>query len=314
MNTIMTRSGSLLSRLPPVRGSYTADTPLAPNTWFRVGGPAEVLFRPVDADDLADFLKNRPKDVPLTILGASSNVLVRDGGIAGVVIRLGKGFTHITALDSHEVKAGAAALDAAVARQAAKENIAGLEFLVGIPGSIGGALRMNAGSYGREIKDVLISAEALSFDGKPVSLNLDDMKFAYRQCGAPAELIFTAAHLRGAAGAREDIEARMDEIDESRQNTQPIRTRTGGSTFKNPPGKKAWQLIDLAGCRGLVRGDAQVSEQHCNFLINRGQATAADLEDLGESVRARVEDNSGICLEWEIKRLGERGLIQGGGA
>ncbi|MDR3498152.1 MAG: UDP-N-acetylmuramate dehydrogenase [Parvibaculum sp.] len=299
-------SSSLIERLPLVRGELVENAPLAPLTWFRVGGAAEVLFRPVDADDLAAFLAAVPDDVPLTVIGVGSNLLVRDGGVAGVVIRLGRGFMQIEALPGHRVRAGTAALDVAVARAAQEAGIAGLEFYRGIPGSIGGALRMNGGAYLRETKDVLVEAVALDRKGRRHVLTNADMHYTYRHCGAPEDLIFVEATFQGEAGDKAEILARMDEITAKREASQPIRTRTGGSTFKNPEGHKSWQLIDAAGGRGLRRGGAQVSELHCNFLINTGEATAADLEDLGEEVRARVKARSGVTLEWEIKRIGER--------
>ncbi|HEX7777102.1 MAG TPA: UDP-N-acetylmuramate dehydrogenase [Parvibaculum sp.] len=299
-------TSSLIERLPRVRGELVENAPLAPLTWFRVGGPAEVLFRPADAEDLAAFLAGTPDDVPLCIIGVGSNLLVRDGGVAGVVIRLGRGFMQIEALAGNRVRAGTAALDVAVARAAQEAGITGLEFYRGIPGSIGGALRMNGGAYLRETKDVLVEAVALDRQGKRHVLSNADMHYTYRHCGAPDDLIFVEATFQGAAGDKAEILARMDEITAKREESQPIRTRTGGSTFKNPDGHKSWQLIDAAGGRGLRRGGAQVSELHCNFLINTGDASAADLEDLGEDVRARVKAQSGIALEWEIKRIGER--------
>ncbi len=302
----------LVDRLPPVRGALVADAPLAPLTWFRVGGPAEVMFRPADADDLASFLAGCPADVPVTVIGVGSNLLVRDGGVPGVVIRLGKGFAQIEMLPGHRLRAGTAALDVAVARAAQEAGIAGLEFYRGIPGSIGGALRMNGGAYGRETKDVLVEAVAVDRAGKCHVLSNAEMEYSYRHCGAADDLIFVEAVFQGAPGDKAEIAARMDEITASREATQPIRTRTGGSTFKNPDGHKSWQLIDAAGCRGLKRGGAQVSELHCNFLLNTGAASAADLEDLGEEVRARVKAQSGVMLEWEIRRIGTRN--DGGGA
>ena len=293
----------LIERLPKVRGELTADAPLAPLTWFRVGGPAEVLFRPADVEDLAAFLAGCPEDVPVTVVGVGSNLLVRDGGVKGVVIRLGKPFMTIEA-EGDFVRAGTAALDVAVARAAQQAGIAGLEFYRGIPGSIGGALRMNGGAYGSETKDVLVEVKAVSRKGEIVTLSNADMHYSYRHCGAPDDLIFVEALYQGQPGDRDAIAARMEEITSSREASQPIRSRTGGSTFKNPEGRKSWQLIDAAGCRGLVRGGAQVSEQHCNFLINTGDATAADLEGLGEDVRARVKETSGVTLEWEIRRIG----------
>ena len=296
----------LIDRLPSVRGELVADAPLAPLTWFRVGGPAEVMFRPADADDLAAFLAGCPADVPVTIIGVGSNLLVRDGGVPGVVIRLGRPFMNVEIAKGNRVRAGTAALDVAVARAAQEAGIAGLEFYRGIPGSIGGALRMNGGAYGRETRDVLIEAVAVDRAGKRHVLSNADMHYSYRHCGAPDDLIFVEALFQGTPGDKGEIQARMDEITASREATQPIRTRTGGSTFKNPDGHKSWQLIDAAGCRGLTRGGAQVSELHCNFLINTGAASAADIEDLGEEVRARVKAQSGVTLEWEIRRIGVR--------
>jgi len=300
----------LIDRLPAVRGELLADAPLAQLTWFRVGGPAEVMFRPADADDLATFLAGCPADVPVTVIGVGSNLLVRDGGVPGVVIRLGRAFMEIS-VDGSFVRAGTAALDVAVARAAQEAGLAGLEFYRGIPGSIGGALRMNGGAYGRETKDVLVEAVAIDRAGKRHVLTNADMKYSYRHCGAADDLIFVEAIFQGTPGDKAAVQARMDEITSSREATQPIRTRTGGSTFKNPEGHKSWQLIDAAGCRGLKRGGAQVSELHCNFLINTGEASAADLEDLGEEVRARVKAQSGVTLEWEIRRIGARN--DGGG-
>lgn len=295
--------GALIDRLPLVRGRYSVNVPLAPMTWFRVGGPAEVLFRPADVDDLAAFLAARPTDVPLTVLGVGSNLLVRDGGVPGVVIRLGRGFAAIE-IDSETVIAGAGALDATVALTALQAGLGGLEFLSGVPGTIGGALRMNAGAYGGEIRDVLVRARVLRPDGVIDELDVGALGFAYRSCGLPRDRIFVSARLRARAEAREVVAARMDEIRRRRADTQPIRTRTGGSTFANPPGAKAWELIDRAGCRGLKIGGAQVSEQHCNFLVNTGSASAAELETLGEEVRRRVFTATGVRLAWEIDRIG----------
>ncbi|MEP2830495.1 MAG: UDP-N-acetylmuramate dehydrogenase [Parvibaculum sp.] len=302
---VQTSTSSLIDRLPKVRGELTANAPLAPLTWFRVGGNAEVLFRPADADDLADFLRGTPEDVPVTVVGVGSNLLVREGGVPGVVIRLGREFMNIEAQEDC-VRAGTAALDVAVSRAAQEAGLAGLEFYRGIPGSIGGALRMNAGAYGRETKDVLVAAVAIDRKGERHVLTLADMDYGYRHSGAPEGLIFVEALFQATPGDKAEIQARMNEITASREATQPIRTRTGGSTFKNPDGKKSWQLIDAAGCRGFVRGGAQVSELHCNFLINTGDASAADIEDLGEEVRARVKKTSGVTLEWEIRRIGKR--------
>ncbi|HMB78371.1 MAG TPA: UDP-N-acetylmuramate dehydrogenase, partial [Kiloniellaceae bacterium] len=294
---------SLLDRLPSVRGRLSEGAELAKVTWFRVGGPAEVMFRPADKEDLVDFLKNKPADVPVTVIGVASNLLVRDGGVPGVTIRLGRDFAGISA-EGTEVLCGAAALDLNVAKAACAAGIAGLEFLSGVPGTVGGALRMNAGAYGREIKDVLLAAEVVDSAGALRWVPAETLGHSYRHAGFPADWVCVGARLKGEAGAPADIKARMEEIQERRAESQPIRTRTGGSTFKNPPGGKAWQLIDAAGCRGLTVGDAMVSELHCNFLINRGQATAADLEALGEEVRSRVKRHSGVVLEWEIKRIG----------
>jgi UDP-N-acetylmuramate dehydrogenase len=289
--------------LPPVRGTYSENAPLKDLVWFRAGGPAETLFRPADVEDLATFLYAKPADLAVTIIGVGSNLLIRDGGIPGVVVRLPGSFGKIVA-DGTRVRVGAAALDAAVARAAADAGIAGLEFLRGIPGTIGGALRMNAGCYGREIKDVFVEAKAVDGNGTIVTLTPGDMAFVYRKSGTPDRLIFVEAVLEGEAGDADEIRARMNALVEQRESTQPVKAKTGGSTFKNPPGHKAWQLIDQAGCRGLMHGAAQVSEKHCNFLINTGDATAADIEAVGEEVRARVKDKFGIELEWEIRRVG----------
>lgn len=294
--------------LPPVRGTYAENAALKDLVWFRAGGPAEILFRPADAEDLATFLAAKPTGTEVSVIGVGSNLLVRDGGIPGVVVRLPAAFGRVV-IEGTRVRAGAAALDAAVARAAADAGIGGLEFLRGIPGTIGGALRMNAGCYGKEIKDVLVEATALDARGNKITLSLNDMKFAYRKSGTPEDFIFIEAVLQGARDEPADIRARMDALVEQREATQPVRTRTGGSTFKNPEGHKAWQLIDQAGCRGLMRGAAQVSEKHCNFLINTGNATAADIEALGEDVRARVKAKSGIALEWEIKRVGRTSSV-----
>lgn len=294
----------LIDRLPEVRGQLVPDAPLAPLTWFRVGGPAEVLFRPVDVDDLVTFLRKCPGDIPVTIVGVGSNLLVRDGGVPGIVIRMGKGFGSVEALPSEQVRAGTGALDVAVARCAMEAGISGLEFFRGIPGTIGGALRMNGGAYEKETKDVLVEAHGVTRSGEQVTYGLAEMGYSYRHSAASNDVIFTSALFQGAVGVRDEIEQRMNAITERREATQPIRTRTGGSTFKNPDGHKSWQLIDAAGCRGLQRGGAQVSEKHCNFLINTGAATADDIEALGEEVRARVKETSGVALEWEIRRIG----------
>ena len=296
-------SDRLIDRLPPVRGRLTADAPLAPVTWFRVGGTAEIMFRPADEADLAEFLAAKPRDVPVTVLGVASNLLVRDGGIPGIVIRLGRAFVAVTT-DGNTVRAGAGALDLNVALTCREAGIAGLEFLSGIPGTIGGALRMNAGAYERDIKAVLRRAVALDGSGRRHEVAAAALGLDYRTCAAPADWIFVAAEFAGDAGDPVAIGQRMDEIQAAREASQPIRSRTGGSTFANPSGHKAWELIDRAGCRGLTRGGAQVSEKHANFLINTGNATAADLEGLGEEVRRRVFEKSGIVLDWEIKRVG----------
>ena len=288
---------------PQVRGRLLPNQSLAELTWFRVGGPAQVLFMPEDENDLAYFLKALPADIAVTVIGLGSNLIVRDGGIAGVVVRLGRGFNDI-AVEGHRIRVGAAVPDVKVARVAQEAGIAGLSFLRGIPGAIGGALRMNGGAYGSETKDVLISARAVDRAGRVHELSVGDMHYAYRHCGAPDDFIFTEAVFQGMPGDRAAIAAEMDEITETRETTQPVKSRTGGSTFKNPPGEKAWQLIDAAGCRGLIVGGAQVSELHCNFLINLGNATATDIETLGETVRKRVKQTSGVELDWEIKRLG----------
>jgi UDP-N-acetylmuramate dehydrogenase len=293
----------LIERLPAVRGRLTENASLSTVTWFRVGGPAEIMFRPADVEDLCDFLARKPADVPVTVIGVASNLLVRDGGVPGVVIRLGRSFAGI-AVDGTKIDAGAAALDLNVAHAAAEAGITGLEFLVGIPGTIGGALRMNAGAYDREMKDVVVSAEAVDGKGARRRLAAADLGFTYRQTAVPEDWIFLGAALLGAAGEREVIAARMREIAKAREQSQPVRTRTGGSTFKNPPGESAWRLIDKAGCRGLRVGGAMVSEMHCNFLVNTGGATAADIESLGEEVRRRVREETGVSLEWEIKRIG----------
>lgn len=293
------------SRLPPVRGQLLLNEPLAPFTWFRVGGPADALFLPADPQDLSDFLRALPEDIPVTVLGVGSNVIIRDGGVEGVVIRLaGKAFGEIVAEpETGTVAAGVAALDAQVARAAAKAGIGGLEFLVGVPGTIGGALTMNAGCYGRETKDVMTAAWGFDRTGEQRVFENKDMGFAYRHNGAPG-IIWVQAVFQGERGDPAAIEAKMAEITAMREGSQPIREKTGGSTFKNPPGESAWRLIDKAGFRGARRGGAMVSDKHCNFLINTGTATAADLEALGEEVRAGVKAAFGLELQWEIKRIG----------
>ena len=293
----------LKAKMPKLRGRLLSNQPLADLTWFRVAGPAQVLFMPEDEADLSYFLSNLAGEIAVTVVGLGSNLIVRDGGVPGVVVRLGRGFNEIS-VEGFNVRAGAAVPDVKVARAAQEAGIAGLSFMRGIPGGVGGALRMNGGAYGRETRDALIEARAVDRAGRIHVLANADMHFTYRHCGAPDDYIFTQALFAGERGDPALIAAEMDKITEAREATQPIKSRTGGSTFKNPPGQKAWQLIDAAGCRGLRIGDAQVSELHCNFLINLGDATAADIETLGETVRARVKENSGVVLDWEIKRIG----------
>ncbi len=300
----------LIDRLPRPRGRLTADAPLGPQTWFGAGGNAEVLFRPADTSDLASFLAALSADVPVTVLGVGSNVLVRDGGIRGVVIRLLRGFTGV-AVEGNEVIAGGGAPDLNVALTARDHALGGLEFLSGIPGTIGGAFPTNAGAYGGDLAQVLVSAEAVDRKGKIRTVTAADLGLSYRHSTAPADWIFTSARLRAAPGDQLAIARRIAEIDAARTESQP-RSRTGGSTFANPTRLKAWELIDGAGCRGLKVGAAQVSEKHANFLINTGDATAADLEGLGEEVRHRVFEQRGILLQWEIRRLGERAPVVSG--
>jgi UDP-N-acetylmuramate dehydrogenase len=299
----MNRTQDWIEALPPLKGRLRLNADLAKITWFRVGGQAEVMFRPEDVEDLRNFLAAKPADVPVTVIGVGSNLLVRDGGVPGVVIRLGKQFARIT-VDGNKLRAGAATPDLYVARAARDAGLAGLEFLCGVPGTIGGALRMNAGAYGGEIKGVVRRAWAMHPAGVLHELSNVEMDFDYRHCGVPENWIFTEAEFEGIPGDIAEIAIRMEEIGETRMDSQPVRSRTGGSTFANPEGDKAWRLIEAAGCRGLVRGGAMVSEQHCNFLINTGDACAADLEDLGEEVRRRVRESSGIELRWEIRRIG----------
>lgn len=299
-------------KLPPVRGQLLFGENLAPFTWFRVGGAAEVLFLPTDEDDLSEFLKALDPNVPVTVLGAASNVIIRDGGVAGVVIRLGPAFGKITT-DGLRLTAGAAALDMRVSLAAANAGIAGLEFFSGVPGTIGGALRMNAGCYGRETKDILVEARAVNRKGERVQLRNADFGFSYRHTEASEDLIFVEAVFQGTQDTPGAIHERIDGLKRRRETTQPIREKTGGSTFANPdpPGtvnqRSAWKLIDAAGMRGARRGDAEVSQLHCNFLINRGHATAADIEGLGEDVRAAVKRHTGVNLRWEIRRIGRPG-------
>ncbi len=298
---------SLKSRLPQLRGRLLANEPLAPLTWFRVGGPAQALLLPDDESDLSYALANLPRAIPVTVIGLGSNLIVRDGGVEGVVVRLGRGFNGIAA-EGKRVRAGTAAPDQRVAKAAQEAGVAGLAFLRGIPGAIGGALRMNGGAYGAETKDILVEARGIDRAGTIRTYSNADMHFGYRHCGVPDDVIFTEALFEGMSGDPAAIAAEIDKITQARETTQPVKSRTGGSTFKNPPAQKAWQLIDAAGCRGLVVGDAQVSELHCNFLINRGNATAADIENLGEEVRRRVREQNGIELEWEIKRIGHNSV------
>jgi UDP-N-acetylmuramate dehydrogenase len=284
----------LVASLPELRGRLKAEASLKDLTWFRAGGPAEVLYSPADEADLAYFLRETLSGIPVTIIGLGSNLLVRDGGVEGVVIRLGRGFGEIRIEEGSRLRAGTAVPDVKVARAAADAGIAGLSFYRGIPGCVGGALRMNGGAHGRETKEVLVEARAVDRKGGIHVLPVAELHYEYRHCGAPEDFIFTEALFQGEPGEPEAILAEMDGIAAYREQAQPIKSRTGGSTFKNPPGKKAWQLIDAAGCRGLAVGDAKVSEMHCNFLIHEGNATGADIETLGETVRAGDTAPSGI--------------------
>ena len=293
----------LFPRLPATLGRIETNADLSKSTWFRVGGPAEVMFWPADLNDLMNFLQNKPDDVPITIIGIGSNLMVRDGGVPGVVIRLSEVFTKIS-VEGLEITAGGGVSNLRLANAARECGIAGFEFLCGIPGAVGGAVRMNAGAYGSETKDIVQRVRALDVKGNLIELSVAEMKYSYRHSEAPADLIFIDASFKGEPGNTREIADRMKEIRAERALTQPVKIPTGGSTFTNPPGAKAWELIDQAGCRGLMRGGAIVSEKHCNFLINTGSATAADLEGLGEEVRRRVFESSGIQLEWEIRRIG----------
>ena len=297
-------SGAIAALRERVRGRLEAAAELAPMTWFRVGGRAEMLFTPADEDDLAAALEFLPLSVPVTVIGLASNLLVREGGIAGLVVRLGRGFNRIEVESGMRIRVGAAVPDARLAMAAAEAGIAGLAFYRGIPGAIGGALRMNAGCYGTETADRLVEARAVDRRGRRHLLKVADFGYGYRHSAVPTDMIFTEALFQGEPGATEELRAQLAEITRSREASQPVRSRTGGSTFKNPEGAKAWQLIDRAGCRGLRVGGAEVSQKHCNFLINTGDATAYDLELLGETVRRRVRETSGIALEWEIRRIG----------
>jgi len=301
---------ALIGRLPPVRGKYVEHAPLSDITWLRVGGAADVLFLPADEADLARFLGETPLDIPVHVLGAGSNTLVRDGGVRGVVVKLTPAFGKIAAEDGARIRAGAAALDKSVAKAAAKAGVAGLEFYVGVPGAIGGALRMNAGCYGSETKDVLVEAVAIDRRGRRIIAPAAELGYAYRHSQAPADWVFVEALFQGASDDPAAVTKRMNAITDRRESTQPIREKTSGSTFKNPNpeksgGKSAWQLVDAAGWRGKPVGGARFSEQHANFLINDGTATAHDLETLGESVRSDVRDRFGVELDWEVRRIGE---------
>lgn len=292
------------SSLPTVRGRYRFNADLSKTNWFQVGGTADVLFKPEDAADLADFIRQKPADLPITLIGVGSNVIVRDGGIRGCVIRLGRGFTKMDQQDDI-IAVGAGCLDVNVAHYSAGCGLAGAEFLAGIPGTIGGALAMNAGAYGTEIKDIVTEIQVVTDEGEIKWVSPSIFDYSYRHANVPQGWIFTAAKFKGVADDAAAIAARITYIQTQREQTQPIRSKTGGSTFRNPEGHKAWQLVDDAGCRGLMIGDAQVSEKHCNFLINNANATAADIEALGDEVRKRVQNHSGITLEWEIKRIGD---------
>lgn len=298
---------SLIHKLPAVRGRLTENADIAGTTWFRVGGPAEVLFKPADHGDLADFMANCPDDVPVTVLGVCSNLIIRDGGIKGVVVRFGRDFAEITHdADTGIVTAGAAALDMNVAEYCAREGLGGLEFLSGIPGSIGGALRMNAGAYGAELKDVLIDCQVMDTQGNIQTYTAEEMGLSYRHNDLPSDVIFLSARMRTKPEDGDVVRQRIDDIRQKRHDSQPVKARTGGSTFANPDGHKAWELIDAVGGRGLTIGGASMSEKHCNFMLNNGDATAEDLENLGEEIRRRVKDKFDIDLRWEIKRIGEK--------
>jgi UDP-N-acetylmuramate dehydrogenase len=293
----------LLTLLPKVRGRYQPHAPLGPQVWFRTGGPAEVLFKPEDPDDLKHFLKHTPPHIPITVIGVGSNLLIRDGGVRGVVIKLGKGFNEIR-VEGTTLIAGAAALDRTVALESAERGLSGFEYFIGIPGTIGGAIKMNAGAYGQEVKDHLISCEVITRSGEQRTKTLTQLGFTYRTSTLSDDEIVISASFQGVLSTPSIIHARLNEIIQQREATQPVRSRTGGSTFKNPLPQKAWELIDQAGCRGLKKGGAQISEKHCNFLINTGTATSSELESLAEEVRERVKEKTGTFLQWEIKRIG----------
>jgi UDP-N-acetylmuramate dehydrogenase len=290
--------------LPELAGQAERHGSLADFIWFRTGGPADWLVRPKDVEDLAGFLRELDPEVPVMPVGVGSNLIVRDGGVPGIVVRLPKSFARVEIEPGHRVRAGGGAMGISVASKARDAGIAGLEFLRGIPGTAGGAVRMNAGAYGREVADILVEATLVLRDGTIVTWSRDELGYTYRHSDVPAGAIVVEALFEGAAGDPATIGAEMDRIAEEREASQPLRSRTGGSTFKNPPGRKAWQLIDAAGCRGLTMGDAQVSEKHCNFLLNLGKAKASEIEALGEDVRRRVREHSGVELEWEIQRVG----------
>lgn len=290
--------------LPLVRGKLTSDAPLAKLVWFKTGGHADWLFEPADLDDLRTFMEHLPYGTPVMALGLGSNMIVRDGGVPGVVIKLGKAFGRVDVLAGHQLQCGGGASGILVSSTARDAGIAGLEFLRGIPGTVGGFVRMNGGAYGREVADVLIDCTVILPGGDVVTLAASDLQYSYRHSALPDGAVVVSARFQGAAGDPSDIGAEMDRIAAAREESQPLRTKTGGSTFKNPPGHKAWQLVDAAGCRGLQLGGAQVSEKHTNFLINTGDATSADIEALGEEVRRRVKDKTGVELEWEIQRVG----------
>ena len=304
MMRVVDSTQPLIDFLPEVRGRYRENASLSSMTWFRVGGPAEVLFKPADMDDLIHFLNEKPAEVPVTVMGVASNLLVRDGGIHGVVVRLGREFAQISDDGNGVMRVGAGALCINVSLTACEAGLTGLEFLRGVPGTVGGGLRMNAGAFGGEFKDVVIDVTAVDRQGNVHIVPAADIGFSYRHSSAPDDWIFLEATLRAVPGDMPEISARMAEINRLREDSQPLRVRTGGSTFKNPDGHKAWELIDAAGCRGLERGGAKVSEKHCNFLINDGEATAEDIEGLGEEVRRRVFEHSGVQLEWEVDRVG----------
>ena len=297
----------LAASIPGLRGRLIANQPLADLTWFRVGGPAQVLFTPADEDDLAHLLQHLPPDVPVTVVGLGSNLIVRDGGVSGVVVRLGKPLATVERLDETTIRCGGGASGILVSSTARDAGIAGVEFLRSIPGTVGGFVRMNGGAYGREVQDILVDCDVVLRDGQLRTLALDELGYTYRHSELPEGCVVVSATFRGQPGEPATIQTEMDRIAAAREESQPLRSRTGGSTFKNPPGSKAWQAIDHAGCRGLRVGDAQVSEKHCNFLLNLGTATSTDIEGLGEEVRRRVKADSGIELEWEIQRIGVNG-------